>query len=158
MKKKEIIDELKACHTYLLRSTACLEEADSTYRPKEELFTVAQHLAHIAQCVDWFMDGAFQPTGFDMNFEAHQQKISAVTSIKEAKKWLKVSFGDAVKIVGCKTQKQLGEILPENPILGKKPRYIFITALLDHTAHHRGALTLYARLLGKTPKMPYMES
>jgi hypothetical protein len=27
----------------------------------------------------------------------------------------------------------------------------------DHTAHHRGALTVYSRLLGKVPKMPYAD-
>ncbi len=27
----------------------------------------------------------------------------------------------------------------------------------SHTAHHRGALAVYARLLGKVPAMPYMD-
>jgi uncharacterized damage-inducible protein DinB len=26
---------------------------------------------------------------------------------------------------------------------------------VEHTAHHRGALTVYSRLLGKVPPMPY---
>jgi uncharacterized damage-inducible protein DinB len=30
-------------------------------------------------------------------------------------------------------------------------------AITDHTAHHRGALTVYARLNGIVPPMPYME-
>ena len=30
-----------------------------------------------------------------------------------------------------------------------------IGALADHTAHHRGALAVYARMVGKEPKMPY---
>jgi len=37
------------------------------------------------------------------------------------------------------------------------PRLVVIGAISDHTAHHRGALTVYARLLGKEPKMPYMD-
>jgi uncharacterized damage-inducible protein DinB len=27
--------------------------------------------------------------------------------------------------------------------------------MVEHTAHHRGALTVYSRLLGKVPLMPY---
>jgi len=30
-----------------------------------------------------------------------------------------------------------------------------INAIVDHTAHHRGALSVYARLPGKVPMMPY---
>ena len=43
----------------------------------------------------------------------------------------------------------------EGPILGGAPRSAIIPAMADHTAHHRGALTVYARLCGKTPSMPY---
>jgi len=28
--------------------------------------------------------------------------------------------------------------------------------MVEHTAHHRGALTVYSRVLGKVPAMPYM--
>jgi uncharacterized damage-inducible protein DinB len=27
--------------------------------------------------------------------------------------------------------------------------------MVEHTAHHRGALTVYSRKLGKVPPMPY---
>ncbi|MCF8432232.1 MAG: DinB family protein [Melioribacteraceae bacterium] len=32
-----------------------------------------------------------------------------------------------------------------------------VGAIADHSAHHRGALAVYARLAGKVPKMPYGE-
>jgi uncharacterized damage-inducible protein DinB len=41
--------------------------------------------------------------------------------------------------------------------MGGLPRYAIVSALTDHTAHHRGALTVYARLLGLVPPMPYMD-
>jgi uncharacterized damage-inducible protein DinB len=44
-----------------------------------------------------------------------------------------------------------------NVIFGEIPRWSVILGLVDHTAHHRGALTVYARLKGLTPPMPYME-
>jgi uncharacterized damage-inducible protein DinB len=31
-------------------------------------------------------------------------------------------------------------------------------AITDHTAHHRGALTVYARLAGAVPPMPYADA
>ena len=50
------------------------------------------------------------------------------------------------------------EPLPPGPIMGGLPRLAVFGALTDHTAHHRGALSVYARLLGKVPPMPYMET
>jgi uncharacterized damage-inducible protein DinB len=29
--------------------------------------------------------------------------------------------------------------------------------MVEHTAHHRGALTVYSRLLGKVSQMPYFD-
>jgi uncharacterized damage-inducible protein DinB len=41
-------------------------------------------------------------------------------------------------------------------IMGGAPRAAIFSGMADHTAHHRGALAVYARLTGKTPEMPYM--
>jgi uncharacterized damage-inducible protein DinB len=41
--------------------------------------------------------------------------------------------------------------------MGGVPRWSVVSAISDHTAHHRGALTVYSRLLGKVPVMPYAE-
>jgi uncharacterized damage-inducible protein DinB len=42
-------------------------------------------------------------------------------------------------------------------VMGGAPRYAVISAIEDHTAHHRGALTVYSRLRGHVPTMPYMD-
>jgi uncharacterized damage-inducible protein DinB len=42
--------------------------------------------------------------------------------------------------------------------MGGLPRCTILNALTDHTAHHRGALSVYARLLGLVPPMPYMDT
>ena len=47
-------------------------------------------------------------------------------------------------------------LLP-GPIMGGMPRFVIFGAMTDHSAHHRGALTVYSRLLGKVPPMPYMD-
>jgi uncharacterized damage-inducible protein DinB len=41
--------------------------------------------------------------------------------------------------------------------MGGEPRISILFGILEHTAHHRGALSVYTRLCGKVPLMPYME-
>jgi uncharacterized damage-inducible protein DinB len=40
--------------------------------------------------------------------------------------------------------------------MGGLSRMAIFSAITDHTAHHRGALTVYARLNKLVPPMPYM--
>ena len=39
----------------------------------------------------------------------------------------------------------------------RNPVVAIVGGIEDHTAHHRGALTVYARLLDRVPPMPYMD-
>ena len=39
--------------------------------------------------------------------------------------------------------------------MGGQPIGDIVWSIVEHTAHHRGALTVYSRLLGKVPIMPY---
>ena len=63
----------------------------------------------------------------------------------------------ATDTVNAHSEAEWMALLPAGPIMGGDPRFVIFGALTDHTAHHRGALTVYARLLGKVPPMPYME-
>ena len=42
-----------------------------------------------------------------------------------------------------------------NTISVFEPRLGVVSGIVDHTAHHRGSLAVYARLRGKVPPMPY---
>ena len=59
---------------------------------------------------------------------------------------------------GQHSAEEWASLFPPNPIMGEMPRYSIIGGVTDHTAHHRGALTVYQRLLELTPLMPYMEA
>ena len=61
-------NELLASKEFFERSTSVLEESDSSFRPKDEMMTVAQHVAHTAQTLDWFIEGAQRPEGFNLDF------------------------------------------------------------------------------------------
>ena len=139
------------------RSTRTLTEEDSSYAPAEGLFTTAQHVAHVAQTIDWFLEGAFRPEGFEMDFEALDGEIRKVESLAAAREWLDRACAAAIDKISSHSPEELAQPLPEGPIMGGMPRHAILGAIQDHTAHHRGALTIYARLRGQEPAMPYME-
>ena len=157
MLKEKVIGQLKADQAFFNRSISILEEKDSAFAPQEGLFTVANQVAHTGETVNWFLDGAFSPGGFEMNFEEHEAKVRANTTLSAARKCFDDAFQRAVEVVSSKTDEELLDPLPEGPILGGMPRMAVFSGITDHTAHHRGALTIYARLLGKVPEMPYGE-
>ncbi len=117
--------------------------------------TVAQQVAHTAQTLDWFIQGVSRPEGFDLNFEKHAREIEQVVSLATARKMLADSFADAVQFLQSKSADELAAPLPPGPIMAGQPISNVVWAMVEHTAHHRGALTVYSRLLGKVPAMPY---
>lgn len=150
--------ELNSTKEFFERSTRCLTEEDSSFAPAEGMWTVAQQVAHAAQTVDWFTEGAFRPEGFDMDFERLTVETGQVTSLQAAREYLNAAFARAIEAFGPLSDEELvTRKLPPNPIMGEVPFTAVISAMVDHTAHHRGALTVYARLRGKVPAMPYME-
>ncbi len=157
MIKEKLLVELKSMKEYFDRSTMVLEEADSAFAPKEGMFTVAQQAAHVAQTVDWFVQGAFAADGFDLNFESLDKKVRAVTSLNSARDWMARACAAAKKAIETHGEDEWAELLPPGPIMSGMPKYSVFGALIDHTAHHRGALTVYSRLLGRVPPMPYAD-
>lgn len=157
MNPEVFVNELKAGKEYFDRATRVLDESDAAFAPADGMMTAAQQIAHVAQTVDWFVEGAFG-SGFSMDFEQHMKEVQKIKTLKEARAWLDRSYAKIVKIFSEKPIEELMKPLPEGPIMGGLPRVAIVGALADHTAHHRGALGVYARLRGKVPPMPYMET
>jgi uncharacterized damage-inducible protein DinB len=147
--------ELLASQDFFARSTRVLEEADSNFRPKEGMMTAAQQVAHIAMTIDWFIEGASRPEGFDLDFEKAAKEMDKVNSLAAARAMLDASYKKAVEFAQSKTPEQLAAGLPAGPVMGGEPVGDIFWGIVEHTAHHRGALTMYSRLLGKVPPMPY---
>ena len=59
----DLANQLVASKDFFERSTRVLTETDSTFRPQEGMMTVAQQVAHAAQTLDWFVEGASRPEG-----------------------------------------------------------------------------------------------
>lgn len=154
---QQAIAELESTHEFFTRSTRVLTDEHSAFTPQPGMRSVAQTVAHTAQTVDWFLEGAFRPDGFSEEWEAMEAAIQRCPSLTDARAWLDRSINQAKDVVGGKSDEELLVPLPPGPIMGGAPRMAVFSALTDHTAHHRGALTVYARLLGLVPPMPYMD-
>jgi uncharacterized damage-inducible protein DinB len=154
----QAVQELSSAQEYFNRSTRNLKEEHSGYAPAAGMMTVAQQVAHTAHTVDWFLQGAFRPEGFDMNWDEHVKQINSYTSLGKAREWFNKAIETAKAFVATKSDADLLTPLPDGPIMGGAPRMAIFSAITDHTAHHRGALTVYARNQGIVPPMPYMET
>ena len=153
----QAVAELKSTEQFFNRSTRGLSEEHSGVKPAPGMMSGAQQVAHAAQTIDWFIEGAFRPEGFDTNFEAHAKAFEDCTSLTAARAW----FGKAVTAAGAtlstKSDAELMAPIAAGPIMGGAPHMAIISDITDHTAHHRGALTVHARVSGIVPPMPYMD-
>ncbi len=149
-----LVTELETSLKYIKTTLSIFDESDSEFTPRPELYTVAAHVAHAADSVDWFVEGAFGD-GWNMDFEALITAARAVTSLKEATEWLDRAYAGVTQAVGAASDATLFASIPDRRIMAGAPRAAIVSAIVDHTAHHRGSLAVYARLLGKVPKMPY---
>ncbi|MBE7541927.1 MAG: DinB family protein [Bryobacteraceae bacterium] len=157
MHKAAILQELQSTQEFFNRSTRNLTEEVANFAPVEGTMTAAQQVAHVAQTIEWFFEGAFRPEAFSSDWEAAAKETAAVTSLAAAREWLDRAFATARAKTEAASQEDWNAPLAPNPFFGEIPRFVIIGAITDHTAHHRGALTVYARLNNITPPMPYMD-
>ncbi len=151
----DFANQLLASKAFFERSTGVLEEGDSQFRPQEGMMTAAQQVAHTAQTLDWFIEGASRPEGFDLDFAKHAQALESVTSLAAARRKLETAYANAVQFLRSRSPEELAQPLPPGPVMGGLPITEIVWAMVEHSAHHRGALTVYSRMLGKVPPMPY---
>mgnify|MGYP002640662024 CR=1 FL=1 len=155
MSKEVLLNQLKASKVYLDRATNVLTEEDSALCPTDGMMTAAQQIAHAAHTVEWFLEGVFGE-GFDLDFEESTKIIFGVTSLTEARGWCTRAYAHALETIEGKSEEELNALTPEDSIMGATPIHVVLSGIVEHTAHHRGALSVYTRLLGKVPAMPYM--
>ena len=152
--RAEALHDLAATRKFFERTTRCLDESDSTFRAHPATMSIASHVAHTAQVADWFRAGAFDGV-WDMDFPRLQAETDAASSLAAARAAFDAAWNALTARVETASEEELAAPMPDNPILGAVPRCHVISAVVDHTGHHRGALAVYARLAGKTPEMPY---
>lgn len=154
--KTEALAGIDATRKFFDRTTSVLEERDSAFNPVPETMKVATMVAHVAQTVDWFREGGLEDR-WRMDFEAMTAETDRVTSLAAARRWLAEAWQRLRSAVEALPEERLAETMADNPIVPGRPRSYVIQGIVDHTAHHRGALGVYARLLGRVPPMVYGE-
>jgi len=154
--KTEALMTLDATRRFFDRTTRCLTEADSGFRASPETWTVAAHIAHVAQTLDWFREGCFDDR-WRMDFDAMTGETAAATSLAEARAGLAAAWDRLRARIEAASEAELAGTIADNPILPGRPRVHLVDAVVDHTGHHRGALAVYARLAGRVPEMPYAD-
>jgi uncharacterized damage-inducible protein DinB len=152
--KQGLIAQLKSAQQFFNKTIECLDENDSQFAPKPELYTVAAHVEHCAHTVEWFIEGAFGK-GWDMDFVSQTSKNRQSNSLEKAKNHFDQAIAKAIETIEKASDKTLMEKIPNDQIMGGASRLSIVGGIVDHTAHHRGSLAVYARLLGKEPSMPY---
>jgi len=151
----DFANQLLASQEFFERSSRVLDEADSGFRPQEGMMTVAQLIAHTAHTLDWFIEGASRPEGFNLDFENLAKVLEGVTSVAAARQMLQTAYANAIQFLRSRSPEDLSQPLPPGPVMGGQPISDIVWSMVEHTAHHRGALTVYSRQLGKVPPMPY---
>lgn len=154
--KEGLIEQLKTQEKFFLNTISCLSENDSNFKPNDEMYTVAQHVGHAAETVDWFLQGAFGDKGFDMDFDNYMERMKKHTSFDDSVIYFKEATAKGIEKI-----KEVPDTELIAPITAKimtgAPKMAVVGAIVDHTTHHRGALAVYARLMDKEPRMPYGE-
>ena len=145
---------LKNSLKYFQAMTSGFDEADSGFAPTPEMFTVAGQVAHAADTVSWFVEGAFGK-GWNLDFEAFDARSRAVKSLAEANTRLDRAYERAIGTIEAATDEELNTPGPDERMFKGVPRARIVTGIVDHTAHHRGSLAVYLRVMGRKPTMPY---
>ena len=88
--------------------------------------------------------GAFQRMdGFDLDFEALIARSHAADDFDSAVALVKTAFEQARQLIDGKSDEELMAALPDGPIMAGLPKLAVVSGIVDHTAHHRGALAVY---------------
>src|SRR5262249_18844774 len=103
--------QLVASREFFERSSRVLDEADSGFRPQKDMMTVAQQVAHVAQTLDWFVEGITRPEGFDLDFEKLGKALEGVTSLAAAREMLAAAYDNAIGFIRARTPEQMAEPL-----------------------------------------------
>ncbi|WP_164013052.1 DinB family protein [Pyxidicoccus trucidator] len=176
------VQKLRMHREFFHRTLECFRDEDASFRVAPETMTAAGQVLHAAAAIEFFLSGVFgvfegwsamsqRQRGFvDMSWTQGTntgiEERSTAPEVQEAGRSLKKaaelfdrSMDSASAMFGARTMEELVQVpLPPNPIFPPwfTASHVF-EILIDHTAHHRGALAQYARGLGLEPKIPYFE-
>ena len=127
----QAVAELESTEQFFNRSTRSLTEEHSGVKPAPDVMTAAQQVAHAAQTIDWFIEGAFRREGFDTNFQAHAKAIENCTSLTDARAWFAKAVAVAKATLSSRSNAELTAPIADGADHGRR------TPHGHHQRHHR---------------------
>jgi len=155
MEQNPLVIQLKTIQRHFNKVISVLSEEDSAFKPEDGAMTVAQQVRHVTMTIDWFNDGTFSGKGFAMNFEEMLQKYFEAESLEAEKAEFDKAINRSIEIWSQKSMEELNLPIENDNIMGGAPKISSLYGIMDHTAHHRGSLATYSRIIGKIAPMPY---
>lgn len=156
MDGKQAANLMRAERTRLELALADFKPENGDFSPAEGMMTVAQQMHHVAHTIKWFREGAWG-NGFVMDPAAFEREATSPQTYEKARKELDEAYEDFIQFLEGKSAEELAEPIADKQMMTGAPKFAVISSNNEHTAHHRGALTVYLRLLGVKPKMVYSE-
>ena len=168
---------------YFLRTLSAFNDEDSSFRPQQNMLSVKDQVLHTVGAIELFVSAylstidstskithtSFRPgeawsgsstavTDMRWTQNADKKHYDEQVDMKEIKEIFSKTMAYASDVFSIPSEAELQQPIGENSLV---PDFFraedIIEIMLDHTAHHRGALAQYARLLGHSPKIPYFD-
>lgn len=147
-------------HGVTLRLIGSFSDEDLSYRPKDQMRSVRELIAHIYTMERVMAEGvkagkltAEVEAQVNPETESGKKISDSLTSVAKAQAYASESHKAAGDLLASLTDEELAQMI-EAPY-GTFPAWQYFSFMYDEHWHHRGQLYTYARLIGKEPPMLY---
>ena len=135
-----------------VRLVRTFTDSDLDLRPGEGSMTTAEQINHICACHN-FIRGVLEEG--NPTTELFHKKYD-VSNVNAAIASLGESIGQVQSAVGRVAQSMWEEKISPFGLDWLMPRGKLVYLMIEHEVHHRGQLTVYARVAGHTPVNLYL--
>lgn len=169
---------------FFRRTTASFRSEEGSFQPRPDMLSVNGQILHVTAAIELFLsglfvafdrfkgsrwvsfrgegeswiglDGGFADMGWTEQASLEHESDDGAKPLEAALTAFDETMSIAAAVFSQLTPEEMTSALPPNPLDLRTPQHV-LEILLDHTAHHRGALAQYARLLGHDPSIPYFD-
>lgn len=139
-------EHLERYRAVTLQVLDVVNDADLSWRPSPDQYSLGQQLLHIAQTEDLYATGLFHG---DWDFD-RARFPSEMPSRSELREFFEEVRARTLDCLGSISDSELGEVvpIPDSPVEGTLRSWLWF--ILEHELHHKGQIWLYLRQMGYT--------
>jgi uncharacterized damage-inducible protein DinB len=143
-----LLNRVEEAHIVTLRVLRSIPDSQSDYRPKPKSRSARELAWHIVSTEIQLLEGIASGS-FTKDDDETQE---APTSMSEMAEYYERQFAGGLESLKKLNAKKLTSYLSFYGVF-RYPAVVYLTFLQDHTAHHRGQLSSYAREMGSKISM-----